>query len=94
MSDGAQKPYSPGDAELRSILRGARTVVVIGLSSRPHRDSHRVAEYLQRKGYRIVPVNPNETEVLGERAFPSLDDVPADVRIDVVNVFRRAEDTP
>lgn len=86
--------YAPSDAELRSILGAARTIAVIGLSSKPDRHSHQVAKFLQGKGYRIVPVNPNETEVLGERAYPSLDDVPEDDTIDVVDVFRRAEDTP
>jgi predicted CoA-binding protein len=84
----------PSDAELRSILGDARTIAVVGLSSNPERHSHEVAAFLQGKGYRIVPVNPNEREVLGERAYDSLLDVPADVSIDVVNVFRRAEDTP
>src|SRR5204862_4310577 len=82
----------PNDEELRSILGSARTVAVVGLSSKPWRHSHEVAEYLQRKGYRIIPVNPKETEVLGERAFPSLLDV--DVPVDAVDVFRRAEHTP
>jgi predicted CoA-binding protein len=87
-------PYVPEDPELRSLLGDARTIAVVGLSSKPERDSYRIAAYLQHKGYRIVPVNPNETEVLGERAFPSLPDVPDDVRIDVVDVFRRASETP
>ena len=86
--------YGPSDAELRSILGDAETIAVVGLSSNPFKDSFEVAEYLQAKGYRIVPVNPNEHEVLGETAYPSLLDVPNDVRIDVVDVFRRAADTP
>ena len=93
MSD-EQEGYAPSDAELRSILGDARTIAVVGLSSNPEKHSNDVAGYLQRKGYRIVPVNPNETEVLGERAYPSLDEVPEDIRIDVVDVFRRAEHTP
>ena len=93
MSD-AQEGYAPSDAELRSILGDARTIAVVGLSSNPLRHSNDVSSYLQAKGYRIVPVNPNETEVLGEKAYPSLDDVPDDVEIDVVDVFRRAEHTP
>lgn len=87
-------PYLPSDAELRSILGDAHTVAVVGLSSKPGRDSLRIARYLQRKGYRIIPVNPKETEVLGEPAYPSLLDVPKNVRIDVVDVFRKAADTP
>jgi predicted CoA-binding protein len=86
--------YAPSDPELRSILGDARTIAVVGLSTKRDRPSHEVAEYLQEQGYRIVPVNPNETEVLGERAYPSLLDVPHDIRIDAVDVFRRAEYTP
>jgi uncharacterized protein len=86
--------YVPSDPELRSILGDARTIAVVGLSSNPERASYEVAEYLQSKGYRIVPVNPNETEVLGERVYPTLADIPSEIEIDVVDVFRRAEQTP
>jgi predicted CoA-binding protein len=82
----------PNDEELRSILGSAHTIAIVGLSSKPWRHSYEVAAYLQGKGYRIVPVNPNETEVLGERAYPTLLDV--DVPVDAVDVFRRAEHTP
>jgi len=94
VSDVEAEPYVPGDAKLQSILDEARTIAVVGLSSKPERDSYGVARYLQRRGYRIVPVNPNETEVLGVKAYPSLIDVPEDVAIDIVDVFRRAEATP
>lgn len=94
MNDADPRPYVPDDHDLRSILGDAETIAVVGLSSKPHRYSHEVAEFLQERGYRIVPINPNETEVLGEPAYPSLLDVPEAVRIDVVDVFRRAEDTP
>jgi predicted CoA-binding protein len=87
-----EEPYGPGDPELRSILGDARTVAVVGLSSKAWRPSNEVASYLQSKGYRIIPVNPKETEVLGEKAYPSLLDVPE--KIDAVDVFRRAEFTP
>ena len=90
MSD--PRPVLPTDDELRSILGSARTIAVVGLSSKPSRPSHEVAAYLQGKGYRTVPVNPNETEVLGELAFASLLDV--DVPVDAVDVFRRVEHTP
>ena len=89
-----EEAHGPSDAELRAILGEAETIAVVGLSSDPDRPSHDVAAYLQSKGYRIVPVNPNETEVLDERAYPSLADVPPDLRIDVVDVFRRADATP
>ena len=71
------------------ILRSARTVAVVGLSPDPRRPSHGVARYLQRAGYRIIPVNPNVDEVLGERAYPNLRQISQPV--DVVDVFRRSE---
>jgi len=74
------------------ILRSARTIAVVGLSSNPMRASHEVAKYLKNAGYRIIPVNPNEKEVLGERAYARLEDVPEPV--DIVDVFRRAEEVP
>jgi len=72
------------------ILRAAKTIAVVGLSSNPLRASHGVAEYLKNAGYRIIPVNPNETEVLGEKAYARLEDIPESV--DIVDVFRRAEE--
>jgi predicted CoA-binding protein len=80
--------------ELRSLLGEVHVIAVVGISSKPSRPSHGVAAYLQDHGYRIVPVNPNETEVLGERAYASLLDIPKDVHVDVVDVFRRPEHTP
>lgn len=74
------------------ILRAARTIAVVGLSSHAWRPSHEIAEYLQRQGYRIIPVNPNETRVLGETSYARLEDVPEPV--DLVNVFRRPEYVP
>ncbi len=74
------------------LLRSARTIAVVGLSSKPWRPSHGVAEYMQRAGYRIIPVNPNESEVLGEKAYPSLEALPE--KVDIVNVFRRPEYVP
>jgi predicted CoA-binding protein len=86
-----EKHKTDGDAVAR-ILRGAKTIAVVGLSSNPMRPSHGVAEYLKAAGYRIIPVNPNETEVLGEKAYARLEDVPEPV--DIVDVFRRAEELP
>jgi predicted CoA-binding protein len=85
---------SPEDRELRALLGDVHTIAVVGLSSKPNRPSFEVARYLQEHGYRIVPVNPRETEVLGERAYPTLADIPDETRVDVVDVFRRAEETP
>jgi predicted CoA-binding protein len=74
------------------ILRSCKTLAVVGLSSDPHRASHGVSRFLQRAGYRIIPVNPNETEVLGEKAWPSLLVVPEPV--DCAVIFRRPEHVP
>lgn len=82
------------DSALRSILERARTIAVVGLSDKPERDSNEVARYLQAQGYRIVPVNPALSEVLGERAYPSLTAIPPDLRIDLVDIFRRSDQVP
>lgn len=84
----------PADRELKALLGDARTIAVVGLSSKPGRPSLEVASYLQDRGFRIVPVNPRETEVLGEAAYATLRDIPVDLPIDVVDVFRPAEHTP
>jgi uncharacterized protein len=85
---------TPEERELRSLLGEAEVVAVVGISSKPWRPSHEVASYLQQHAYRIVPVNPNEREVLGEQAYASLLDIPREIHVDVVDVFRRAEHTP
>ncbi|MGH9683110.1 MAG: CoA-binding protein [Candidatus Acidiferrales bacterium] len=74
------------------ILKTSRTIAVVGLSSRRFRPSYGVAEYLKSAGYRIIPVNPQETEVLGEKAYARLEDIPEPV--DVVDIFRRSEFVP
>jgi uncharacterized protein len=74
------------------ILQSARVIAVVGLSSKRWRPSYGVTEYMQRAGYRIVPVNPEETEVLGEKSYPDLDAVPE--AIDIVDIFRRSEHVP
>lgn len=82
----------PQPSDLAAVLRSARVIAVVGLSANPDRDSHGVARYLQRHGYRIIPVNPNETEILGERCYARLEDIPE--RVDIVDVFRRSEAVP
>ncbi len=77
------------DETLRLAMMGARNIAVVGLSDNPARPSHDVARYLQSQGYRIIPVNPNIQEVLGEQAYPDLISIP-DV-VDMVNIFRRSE---
>lgn len=74
------------------ILKNSRTIAVVGLSSRKFRPSYGVAEYLQSVGYRIIPVNPSETEVLGEKCYAKLEDIPE--RVDIVDIFRRSEFVP
>src|SRR5260370_10978945 len=74
------------------ILRKYKTIAVVGLSANPMRPSFGVTEYMQEAGYRIIPVNPNETEVLGAKSYARLEDVPE--KIEIVNVFRRAEEVP
>jgi predicted CoA-binding protein len=77
---------------IAKVLDTARTIAVVGLSGKRYRPSYGVAEYLKRSGYRIIPVNPNETEVLGEKSYPDLDSVPGPV--DIVDIFRRSEFVP
>jgi uncharacterized protein len=80
---------------LRECLTSAKNIAVIGLSANPSRSSHDVAQYLQRSGYRIIPVNPAlEGPVLGEQPYPDLAAIPPDLPIDIINVFRRSEDAP
>jgi predicted CoA-binding protein len=91
--------HIPGGAEIggrgdtdpiTKILRESKTIAVVGLSSNPMRPSFGVTEYMQGAGYRIIPVNPNEKEALGEKSYARLEEVPE--KIDIVNIFRRAED--
>jgi predicted CoA-binding protein len=77
---------------IRELLGKARVIAVVGLSGNRRRPSYNVSEYMQRVGYRIIPVNPNETEVLGERCYRSLSEVTEPV--DIVNIFRRPEHVP
>ena len=83
---------NPSDEELRTLLTNTRTIAMVGASSNPDKTSHGIMQKLQHAGYKVIPVNPRETEVLGERAYASLSDIK--VPIDIVDVFRRAEDTP
>jgi uncharacterized protein len=74
---------------ITDLLKRARTIAVVGLSDNPLRPSHGVSAYMQAQGYRIIPVNPHVNDVLGERAYRSLQDVPE--KVDIVNIFRRSE---
>ena len=83
---------NPSDQELKQLLTDTTTIAMVGASSNPEKASHGIMQKLQQAGYRVIPVNPRETDILGERSYASLVDVPE--RIDIVDVFRRAEDTP
>lgn len=76
------------------LLNQPRTVAVVGLSPKTHRDSFRVSQYMQAQGWRIVPINPNATEILGEKAYASLTEAARDHRIALVNVFRNSAEVP
>jgi predicted CoA-binding protein len=80
---------NPNDRAIRQILETAKTIAVVGLSDKPDRDSYRVAEYLQAHGYRIIPVNPTVSEVLGEKSYASVADIPD--QVDIVDVFRKPD---
>src|SRR5713226_4408808 len=91
----AMRVLLPDDAEasadaILELLKKYKTIAVVGLSSDPMRPSYGVTEYMQAAGYRIIPVNPNETEVLGEKSWARLEEVPE--KIDIVDIFRRAEE--
>ena len=85
-------PANPDEAALRGLLEDTRRIVVVGLSPKPHRDSNRIARYLQESGYEVVPVYPREDEILGAKVYRRVQDVPG--AIDIVNVFRRSEHLP
>jgi predicted CoA-binding protein len=92
-SDSSRHASTPSAGDpISQILQTSRTIAVVGLSSRRFRPSYGVSEYLKSAGYRIIPVNPGETEVLGEKSYARLEDVPE--RVDIVNVFRRSEFVP
>jgi predicted CoA-binding protein len=74
---------------IAEILKSSKTIAVVGLSNRKFRPSYGVAEYLKAAGYRIIPVNPRETEVLGEKCYARLEDIPE--KVDIVDIFRRSE---
>jgi len=82
------------DAEIKDTLRNFTTVAVVGISPKEDRPSYVVASYLKSKGYRIIPVRPDGDEILGEKVYHSLSDIPEEIRVDMVDIFRRSEDVP
>jgi len=92
-TDGSpSKPAPSAGDPVNEILKSSKTIAVVGLSNRRFRPSYGVADYLKSAGYRIIPVNPNQQEVLGEKAYPRLEDIP--VPVDIVDIFRRPEFVP
>ena len=86
-------PFSnPDDDTIRALLERTRRIAVVGLSPKPHRDSHRVAKYMQDRGYVIFPVYPREEEILGQKVYRRVQDIPGGV--DLVDVFRRSDELP
>ena len=85
---------SDRDGEIRELLSRPCTIAIVGLSDKPERDSSEVARYLQRQGYRIVPVNPMVGEVLGQTVHPSVAAFPRGLRIDILDIFRRSDQVP
>ncbi len=84
--------YNLPSIEVKAILEDHKTIAVVGLSPKPERDSYQVAKYLKDKGYTVVPVNPGQKEILGEKCYPNLKAIPSPV--DIVNVFRKPEAVP
>ncbi len=80
--------------EIDNLLKEAKTIAIVGLSSNPEKDSYGVANYLIGEGYEIVPINPNAEEILGSKSYPSLLSIPEEIKIDIVNIFRKPEDVP
>lgn len=87
-------PDSKAQTDVDFILDHCRTVAVVGLSPKVHRDSYRVAQYMQAHGWKIVPINPNASSILGETSYPSLAEAARHHTIELVNVFRNSEDVP
>ncbi len=80
--------------DIKNTLNTSKTVAVVGISPKPDRPSYIVASYLQSKGYRIIPVRPDGEQILGEKVYHSLTEIPPDIRIDVVDIFRKSEEVP
>jgi predicted CoA-binding protein len=82
------------DQEIEDMLRNVKTIAVVGISPKEDRPSYIVASYLKSKGYRVIPVRPDGEEILGEKVYHSLSEIPKEISVDVVDIFRRSEDVP
>ena len=82
------------DEEIQNILSNCKTVAIVGISPKEDRPSHGVASYLKSKGYRIIPVRPDGDSILGEKVYPCLMEIPKEIEVDVVDIFRKSEEVP
>ncbi len=82
------------DEQIKDILHNLKTIAVVGISPKEDRPSYVVASYLKSKGYRIIPVRPDGDEILGEKVYHSLSEIPKEIKVEVVDIFRRSEDVP
>src|ERR1700738_557936 len=94
MKTSIPEKWPDSNDAISDILKNYKTIAVVGLSSNPRRPSFGGTQYMQSAGYRIIPVNPNETEVLGEKSYPRLEDIPKSHHIEIVDIFRRPENIP
>ena len=83
--------YNPPTEEIAEVLKTSKTIALVGASDKPERDSYQVMKYLLENGYQVIPVNPSKGEILGKKCYPSLADIPGDIEIDVVDIFRKPE---
>ena len=83
--------YNPPTEEIAEVLKTSKTIALVGASDKPERDSYQVMQYLLENGYQVIPVNPSKSEILGKKCYPSLADIPGDIEIDVVDIFRKPE---
>ncbi|GAB4296672.1 MAG: CoA-binding protein [Myxococcota bacterium] len=88
--DACEMPdYNPPNDEIKEILKNSKIIAMVGASDNPERDSHRVMKYLLGAGYDVIPVTPGKTEILGRKAYPSLAEIPKEIEIDIVDIFRK-----
>jgi hypothetical protein len=85
---------NPTPEEIKDILRRHRVVAVVGLSADPGRDSYRVAQFLMQQGFEVIPVNPNHPEILGKKSYPGLLDIPSEIGVEIVDIFRKPDAVP
>jgi predicted CoA-binding protein len=83
-----------GEEEIKDILSAYKTVAVVGISPKEDRPSYMVASYLKSKGYRIIPIRPDGDMIIGEKVYHSLQEIPKEIEVDVVDIFRKSEDVP